>query len=208
MDKMNTQEMISALVDGQLRGEAFGRGVEAAATEPLARSAWQTYHLVGDVLRSGELAMGTSPATFLAGFQARLQSELQSGTGPEGAINYIAIGDLPEPAAAGFELKPGVRAEAANDGNFRWKLVAGLASLAAVVAIGWGVVGGFPEPQQGQLARAAAPGPAAATNAQVMIRDPRLDELLAAHRQFGADASALQTPAGFLRNATFEGPAR
>jgi sigma-E factor negative regulatory protein RseA len=36
-----------------------------------------------------------------------------------------------------------------------------------------------------------------------MIRDPRLDELLAAHKQFGG-ASALQQPAGFLRNATFQ----
>jgi sigma-E factor negative regulatory protein RseA len=42
---------------------------------------------------------------------------------------------------------------------------------------------------------------------QVMIRDPRLDELLAAHKQFGS-TSALQMPAGFLRNATFETPDR
>ncbi len=38
-----------------------------------------------------------------------------------------------------------------------------------------------------------------------MIRDPRLDELLAAHRQLGNSTSALQMPAGFLRNATFAG---
>lgn len=42
---------------------------------------------------------------------------------------------------------------------------------------------------------------------QVMIRDPRLGELLAAHKQFGS-TSALQMPAGFLRNATFETPGR
>jgi sigma-E factor negative regulatory protein RseA len=40
-----------------------------------------------------------------------------------------------------------------------------------------------------------------------MIRDPQLDRLLAAHRQFGG-ATALQTSSGFLRSATFEGPAR
>jgi sigma-E factor negative regulatory protein RseA len=40
-----------------------------------------------------------------------------------------------------------------------------------------------------------------------MIRDPRLDELMAAHRQLGGH-SALQIPAGFLRNATFEGSDR
>ena len=40
-----------------------------------------------------------------------------------------------------------------------------------------------------------------------MIRDPNLDKLLAAHRQFGG-ASALGTSSGFLRNATFEAPSR
>jgi sigma-E factor negative regulatory protein RseA len=43
--------------------------------------------------------------------------------------------------------------------------------------------------------------------APVMIRDPQLDALLAAHRQFGG-TSALQMPTGFLRNATFEEGAR
>jgi sigma-E factor negative regulatory protein RseA len=40
-----------------------------------------------------------------------------------------------------------------------------------------------------------------------MIRDPRLDELLAAHKQAGG-ATALQMPSGFLRNATFDGADR
>lgn len=40
-----------------------------------------------------------------------------------------------------------------------------------------------------------------------MIRDPHIDALLAAHRQFGG-TSALQAPTGFLRNATFEEGAR
>ncbi|MDU7587859.1 MAG: anti-anti-sigma factor, partial [Acidovorax sp.] len=52
------------------------------------------------------------------------------------------------------------------------------------------------------LATAAGPD-----GQQVMLRDPRLDELLAAHKQFGS-TTALQMPAGFLRNATFEAPAR
>jgi sigma-E factor negative regulatory protein RseA len=40
-----------------------------------------------------------------------------------------------------------------------------------------------------------------------MLRDARLDELLAAHRQFGS-ATAIPMPAGALRNAAFEAPAR
>ena len=114
---------------------------------------------------------------------------------------------------------------AANDGVFRWKLVAGLASFAAVAAIGCGALGSIgPQPGAGaQLARSAAPAvgttqvmalaapvPAAsqaADMAPVMLRDARLDELLAAHRQT-VGASALGNAAGFFRNATFEGPGR
>ncbi|MDB5931304.1 MAG: anti sigma-E protein RseA, partial [Polaromonas sp.] len=38
-----------------------------------------------------------------------------------------------------------------------------------------------------------------------IVRDARLEELLAAHKQFGA-TSAFQESSGFLRNATFEMP--
>ena len=38
-----------------------------------------------------------------------------------------------------------------------------------------------------------------------VLRDPRLEELMAAHRQAGG-MSALQMPAGFLRNAAFDLP--
>jgi sigma-E factor negative regulatory protein RseA len=40
-----------------------------------------------------------------------------------------------------------------------------------------------------------------------MIRDPQLDALLAAHRNF-AGASALQMAPGFVHNANFEGVGR
>ena len=191
MEKMQTHELISALADGQLRGEAFARGVEAAAFDPAALEVWHTYHLIGDVLRSGELAAGTMPTAFLSRLQLRLQQEER----------LAAVG---QPARA----EPAPRQEAANDSSFRWKLVAGFASLAAVAAIGWTMVGSLAgKPEQGQLATGAGGTVLAGTERGPMIRDPQLDEFLAAHRQLGG-ASALQMPAGFLRNATFEGPSR
>jgi sigma-E factor negative regulatory protein RseA len=51
----------------------------------------------------------------------------------------------------------------------------------------------------------AAEGAGTQPGAQVMLRDPRLDELVAAHRQYHG-ATNLQMPAGFLRNATFDTP--
>ena len=195
MEQMQTQELISALADGQLKGEAFTRGVEAAVSDPLAREAWQTYHLIGDVLRSGELALGTAPSAFLARLQPRLRQEQQ-----------IAA---PAPVARPAIEVQAPRQLAANDGNFLWKLVASVASVAAVAAIGWPTVSGLVG-KAGQAQLAAVPGGAAAmaNGAPVMIRDPRLDEFMAAHRQL-AGASGLQMPAaGFLRNAAFEGSSR
>lgn len=202
MDKMQMQEMISALADGQLRGEALEHVIQAVATDAQARNAWYTYHLIGDVLRSGNLPTGTAPATFLAGFQVRLERE-QACERIEDAVSVA-----PARAVEAAELVVPA-SEAANDASFRWKLVAGFASLAAVAAIGWTAAGDVMRGQQPQLASASLQGTVAAVERPpIMIRDPRLDELLAAHRQLGGGASALQSPAGFLRNATFEGPAR
>jgi sigma-E factor negative regulatory protein RseA len=189
MEKMDKREMISALADGQLAGDAFARGVELAATDASARDAWHSYHLIGDVLRSSDLAMRGSSGDFIERLQARLRDE------------SVAL----HPAAAA--PAPLVVREAAND--FRWKLVAGVASVAAVSAIAWSLAGApGATPEGAQLAARAAPAGTvlASTKQGVMIRDPRLDELLAAHRQLGG--TALVAPAGYLRTATFDGPGR
>lgn len=218
-DPMNNRELVSALADGQLRGRDFSRAVELAASDADAQAAWHDYHLVGDVLRSPQLACRMSDEAFLARLRPALAAEPLFN---KPAATTPAADDTPPMVAA----QHGV---AANDPGIRWKLVAGFASLAAVAAIAWNAAGGLDRSDdQPQLARAPAAAPAQATAAaasvsapdsqagqpvsvagtqQVMIRDPRLDELLSAHRQFGG-TSALQMPAGFLRNATFEGPAR
>lgn len=193
MEQMRTQELISALADGQLRGDAFARGVELAASDPAAREAWQAYHLIGDVLRSGELAVAGSPSAFLERLQRRLRDEPP-----------LAPRVVPEAAA------PPRREEAANDGSFRWKLVAGFASVAAVGAMAWSLVGGLPgKPASAELAKAPAGSVLTAGERGVMIRNPQLDELLAAHRRLGgASALQMQMSTGLVRNATFEASGR
>jgi sigma-E factor negative regulatory protein RseA len=193
LEQMDKRELISALADGQLRGDGFARGVQAAASDE-GRGTWQAYCLIGEVLRSGRASAGSAPDAFLAKLQARLQEE------PAHA-----------PVAVVAPAPIRTREPAAND--WRWKLVAGVASVAAITAVGWNVWGTAGGGAAGpQLAAATAAGvvPVAAASdphAAAMIRDPRLDQLLAAHRQFGG-STALQAPSGFLRNATFEGPAR
>jgi sigma-E factor negative regulatory protein RseA len=187
MDKMDKQELISALADGQLRGEAFASAVEAVASDARAREDWCAYHLVGEVLRTGQASTGAPSEQFLS----RLQQSLQK----EQATRLPVVQPVPVSR----------RQAAAND--WVWKIAAGVASMAAVAAVGWNLWGGSAGSAQPQLAAAPAGATVMEASAMPMMRDPRLDELLDAHRQLGG-ATALGTPSGFLRNATFQGPAR
>jgi len=214
---------VSALADGHLQGEAFAQAIEAVCADGEARAAWQAIHVAGDVLRSGSHAQCTDTSAFLSRFQQRLAAE------------PVVLAPVVIPVAAPVALPAQRRAEAANEPVFRWKLVAGAASLMAVAAISWTLVGNGAAVQQAGpqvasvqqqqqpavnsvLAAAAVNSDLPATNTltptrvivgngtpQVMLRDPRLDQLLEAHQQAGG---ASQMPSGFLRNATFEGPTR
>ncbi len=201
MDDMQKNDIISALADGQLQGRAFDEAVALVADDRESREAWHRYHLIGDVLRSGEHAAGTLPSAFMGKLQMRLSQEPVLTALESQPVSSIAVMPIP--------VSP-----AANDSSFRWKLVACFASVTAVAVIGWSMVAG---PQVGTGAGAQlASAPASAlpvtasvvgTSGGVMLRDPKLDEFMAAHRQLGG-ASALQMPAGFLRNATYEGSGR
>lgn len=189
MHKMDNQEMISALADGQLRGDELARAVQAAVADENSREAWCAYHVVGEVLRTGRACTGSAPEAFLARLQDRLREE--PGVAPASALQVVKYAERP----------------AAND--WGWKLVAGVASVAAFTALGWnlwGVAGGGAPTQ---LATSSSPVLAVSSEAATpaMMRDARLDQLMQAHRQFGG-GTALGTTSGFLRNATFEQPAR
>ncbi len=212
-DSDKLREQVSALLDGQLRGEDFARTVEQVCGQDELRGTWNTYHVVGDVLRSGRHTICRDSPAFLAGLRERLASE---GVKPAAAV----------PVAPVAEAVP--QAEAANEPIFRWKLVAGAASLAAAAAIGWNWVGNgqLQAPAGAQLAQGAGAVPVLASSVQpagesptttarvligerqqpqLMLRDPRLDALLEAHQQAGGGS---HMPSGFLRNATFEGQSR
>lgn len=213
-DSDKLREQVSALLDGQLRDDDFARAVEQVCAHEELRGTWHAYHVVGDVLRSGEHVACQDATAFLGRFRERLAEE----------------GQRPEMQAVPMAKQPvrHVVVEAANEPVFRWKLVAGLASVAAAAAIGWnwsssvlqGPAGAQLAQQQQAtgaiLASAVEPANAPQTTAtrvlvgnnptpQVMLRDPRLDALLEAHQQAGG---ASHMPSGFLRNATFEGQSR
>src|SRR5437867_4113008 len=208
---MQTGELISALADGQPAGDDLAAALEACQQGDSALVSWNTYHLIGDVLRSPEPVVQAVDLTFLERLNLRLAQEAPWVSATH--VTHEALSVVEPDSAAQAGAKPvndliHHRGPASNDSNFRWKLLAGFASLAAVFAIAWNA--------SGLLAPASVPPPLAQVSSgpqQVlvaspqgpMVRDARLEELLAAHRQLGG-ASALPAPSDFLRNATFETP--
>lgn len=196
------------LVDGRVTDADGAQALQAVLSDPQNLQTWHSYHVIGDVLRSPELAPRNDDFAFLAKLELRLAQEPAR---PQ-LMTSSSAGHVNAPLAEQSMVADTGR-PVANAAVFRWKLLAGLASMAFVGVLGANV---WTQTSAGKNAQMAArsPDPAAApmvvatqSNAGTMIRDPRLDELMAAHRQLGGH-SALQVPAEFLRNATFEGSNR
>lgn len=213
-DVLKLHERLSALADGELDGDETAQvmAVPQAGRDGL-HATWQTYHLIGDVLRGGEQTAVHASSDFLSRLQTRLAQEP-----PLMPARPVTM-PVAEPVAVVVHGR-----EPANDASFRWKMVAGCASFVAVAALAWTVVGGagsaVPQPQMAAVEAPVVEAKVApqvveqevrlpSGEAQVMLRDARLDELLAAHKQAGS-SSALQmpVPAGLLRSATFTAPER
>ena len=185
-------DSVSALADGELRGEEFAQTLAACEHDPALLASWHDYHLIGDVLRSPDLLMTRTASPFLTRLQSRLTQETVEPVAPTDA-------SLPTPATL-----PAPTQAAANDSVFQWKMLTGVASMAAVAMMVWTLA--VPTASTGpQLAQRSGSTDSVlvASPQGTIVRDARIDELLAAHKQVGGN-SALQMPSGFLRNATFE----
>jgi sigma-E factor negative regulatory protein RseA len=207
------EEALSALMDASTGGAEQEQAISALLADPAAQSRWHLYHLAGDVMRSADLAPCPSELEFLERLKPRLAAE---------SVQHFERG-LPSLTIQADAVFAKPETDSANAGLFRWRAVAGAFVFGVSAVILWGTVTGTDPAVAPTVASVVSPGAAtavprkapeelaitefAAPNAQIMIRDPELDALLAAHGAMGGN-SALQLPSGFLRNATFERPAR
>lgn len=208
-----SMENLSALVDGELESEAGARACGQWRDDAQARATWHAYALIGDVLRSGDLA---STAERDCSFLLRLREQL--------AQEPVVLA----PAELAAPLLAPLPAVAAAGGSRRaWRTPVAVAAGFMVVAgalVVTSVPGSLPFGSTPTLAQAgpapvvaAAPGLQAVSTTQAeaapvrlngqLIRDARLDEYLSVHKKFGG-SSAPGVPSGFLRNAAAEAPAR
>lgn len=203
-NEQGIRQQVSDLMDGEL-GEATAQLLGAHHAQ--VRQCWLEYHLIRDVLNAPELAQRRASLDL-----DLICTQAQESVRPTRPPVEQTWGGMVRPHADNAR-------EAANDGDYRWKMVAGLASFAAVAAIGWSVMGTVQQPNTPMLAgldgsatvaaaresdaiRDSAPVAVVAESAE-LIHDPDLDRLLRAHRQMSADA-AFGEMGGFLRRATYE----
>ena len=172
-------ERLSAFVDGELFGEEhlnldkFLSGLDGED-----RVAWSSYHLIGDALRSDDLAV--SPATssaFLSGFAARLDNEphVLAPAALPAARRLLALRRRVMPAFA-------VAAAAAT---LTWIVVPQLQGVPGGPGAQIVSIQSHGDTVQ-RVAMASVPAATAQPIAQDanIIRDASLDQYLDAHQQF------------------------
>jgi sigma-E factor negative regulatory protein RseA len=153
---------------------------------------WNSYQVIGQVLRGGALdsPLNSADPAFLQRLNVRLASDKVAPSLLVVASSHISVASPDQPAA--------------NEALIRWKMVAGFASLVAALVVGWGFVGPHYASTGAQIAQNPISEQVVVASPQgPMVRDARLEELMAAHKQLGG--SSLQAPSGFLRNAGFDG---
>lgn len=193
-------ERLSALVDGELDRNDADRACDSWRDDAAARGSWHTYQLIGDVLRSDDLASDAShDASFLTTLRERLAAEpvvlapmalprVDEARGAEPSRPRFGW-KMPAALAAGFVMVLGVTGLVRTDGNPGASLFAE-ASRGGVLPVG------------APASDSTRPG-----NGSAVIRDARLDRYLAAHRQF-AGSSMLGASSVFVRSAAADGARR
>ena len=195
-------EQISSLADGGLVAAERAQVVQNLLASADGMQTWHRYHVVGDVLRSAELAPSGDDHAFWRRLSQTLVLEPlypDARTHVDAAVAGAVIAIAPTAPST----------VSANDSVWRWRLLAGVSTAALLIVVGLGLAPVVAPQGDARIAMVTAPVPppdfqVVDSSQGAMLRDPHLDQLMAAHQQWGGH-SALQVPAGFLRNATYEG---
>lgn len=192
-------EQLSAFVDGEMAGDEQHLNAILSGLDQAGHTAWSSYHLIGDVLRSDDLAMSPAASqSFMVGFAARFEAE----------PHVLAPAALPAAALAHNGRVSRILA-------LRRRVVPSLAVAAAAATLTWIVMpqmrsagmAGAPQiasvqsadPVQ-RVAMNTAPVQTVAAQDGNIIRDARLDEYLEAHQQF-AQQPVMSDSMPFIRSA-------
>ena len=171
------RQALSSLMDGDLPAGELAGVIASFRDDDDLRADWHAYHLIGDVLRSDDLA--NTPVRDACFLQA-LRSRLGQDAGQQDAAPLLAAASrmpVSAPVAVPTSMAP-VRRRLAG-----WMLAP------AAVAAGFMVVAGVLVVNKALVSPPAADAVFAqqmqSPASGVLVRDARLDRYLAAHRNLG-----------------------
>jgi sigma-E factor negative regulatory protein RseA len=223
-ESLSMAEVVSALADGEGDSAAVAAVSAAWRDDAEVRARWHGYQLIGDAMRSDELAGRGRDAEFLKSLRVRLDRE-PVVLAPARPSDRVAARELPAsgrarrwatPAAmaAGFMMVAGAvlvtRAPAPPAAQTLVQAAPAAVATPALTAPASSTVVAPALPSSNvKVANANAPAARSQEVAVpfqgVLLRDARMQQYFAAHQQFGG-STALGLPSAFLRNATFETP--
>jgi sigma-E factor negative regulatory protein RseA len=194
-DAARRAELMSLLADGEVDGSDLERGCLQWREDARSREAWHVYHLIGDVLRSEELAKSpTRDAAFVHVLRQRMQAE-PALLAPVPVLRRATRTRRRMFVAAAFGGVAVVAGVVASSGSFRPQ--------------GWDAQSGLASGPMRPVAASAAPATMQRLDLDgKIIRDARLDAYFEAHRgAVGAIPSALPG-GGALRSVDVIAPQR
>lgn len=203
-DRTRARAQLSSLMDGDCTSDHVAQACRHWRQDEDNRAQWHTYHLIGDVLRSEDLAQrSASDAEFLRAVRERLAREpIVLAPSPAQVIPAAEVTEEAQVVAVGggrrsrFHLR-------------RWVAPVGMAAGVALVA---GAVlvtrpGGADAPVMASVSRTdttrTEPMTLVPQDPNGAMTDAEFVRYLSAHQQFPG-APALGPAPGFMRSAAYE----
>jgi sigma-E factor negative regulatory protein RseA len=109
-DSEASREALSALADGEAQFSEVARASAAWKDDADARATWHAYQLIGDVMRSDDLAQAGPSAAFLKNFRDRLAQEpvvlVPAAAAAQKSAAAVAVAARHQNAAAPIDQSP------------------------------------------------------------------------------------------------------
>ncbi len=207
VEDLSDAQLLSLVVDGELPLQAHAAWERVAAMPVGAHLDWLAHQQLSGHLRarSGTGRGRQSRDSWMGGLRERLRAEAQP-------LGLTACDATDSNRSHAVDALPTVAVPARPANDSFWKMVAGVSAFSCVGALAFAFTVGLSG--QGNTMVASSSGGSSSTQPlqsvfqpvavgdAVMIRDAKMMERMAQHRQFGG--TGVNASSGFVRHAAFE----